>query len=431
MTKYILVGCHSGIEPHFSDLVSNLQLFHKEYPAKRIAEELSLKHYKDDSDYTNYPNITFALKDNDNFIKNLVCTIPSEFIWSSSNKRRGYDRPEEVNYVTNTSNMDEKVNGVRKGYSDKDAGTLNAYIRYYYDKENDIMYLYIVKNMGNHRFAMKAMANEGKSFDVLVKVQSHDFNEQLNQEDFIKIEADGHHSDADNRQSQNETQKFYSGYRSGHHQFVECFNFLLQQRLNYNGIMQQEYEAADNEYKKQFVHKDIDGKTVTYKDWPNLTSIMGLNKGISNGMFKKYTKENVCYALETIKEAAKITGETEINNTVIWSTASSFNSLCEKRGHTTTCKHLELKDYIIDLFRYSNENPMQDPLLLSSFTQKGGVKDVNYIAIEMYFKGRVFNTWMKRRRKKDRGYTASDPGFTHLIDGVDKLLRKQAAANCL
>ena len=58
-------------------------------------------------------------------------------------------------------------------------------------------------------------------------------------------------------------------------------------------------------------------------------------------------------------------------------------------------------------------------------------KDVNYIAIEMYFKGRVFNTWMKRRRKKDRGYTASDPGFTHLIDGVDKLLRKQAAANCL
>lgn len=422
MTKHIVVSCHSGITPHFSDLVSNTLLFKEEYSEQRIAEELSKKKYKDDSDYQNYPNILKVLEENNYDISNIVCTIPDEYIWSSSNKLRGYDRPEEVKYVQCTANLDEKVNGETKGFSDKDAGTLNAYIRFFYDEDTDTMYYYIVKNMGNHRFAMKAMANEGQPFDVLVKVQSHNLQKDLQQDDFIKIEADGHHSDADNRQSQNETQKFYSGYRSGHPQFVECFNYLLQKRLNYNGIMKQEYEAAEGDYKKKFED---------YETWPNLNSIQGLNKGLSNGIFAKYGKENVDYAIETLQKAMVHTKETQINNTILWVTASSFKSLCDVHENKTVCEHRVLQNYIVDLFKYSNKNPMQDDLKLKDFTQKGGIKDYNYIAIEKFFKGNVFNTWIKSKLNRKNGFTTDYPGFQHLINGVTGLLRKQAMSNCL
>ena len=423
MTKHILVSCHSGITPHFSDLVSNTLLFKKEYPEQRIVEEISTKNYKDDSDYQNYPNILKVLKENNYNISNIVCTIPDEYIWSSSNKLRGFDRPEDVRYVQCTTNMDEIVNGEKKGFSDKDAGTLNAYIRFFYDKDTDTMYYYIVKNMGNHRFAMKAMANEGQPFEVLAKVKSHDKSKEFKQEDFIKVEADGHHADADLRASQNENQKFYSGYRSGHPEFVDCFNYLLQKQLNYNGIMKQEYEAAEGDYKKKFDK---------HENWPNLNSIQGLNKGLTNGLFAKYGKENVDYAIDTIRKAAiKYTKETQINNTIIWVTASSFKSLCDVHENRTVCKHRELQNYILDLFKFSNTNIMQDPMKIKDFTQKGGIKDYNYIAIEKFFKGNVFNNWIKKTQNRKTGYTVDHPGFSHLIDGVTSLLRKQAMSNCL
>ena len=86
------------------------------------------------------------------------------------------------------------------------------YIRYDIDEFGNIK-VYCVKNMGNHRFWMKKLANRGASCEYLMKVKFHEgiVDTALTQEDFIRIEAAAHHADAGDRNTQVEGQKFASG----------------------------------------------------------------------------------------------------------------------------------------------------------------------------------------------------------------------------
>jgi hypothetical protein len=137
---------------------------------------------------------------------------------------------------------------------------------------------------------MKKLANRGQKVNLLFKIKFHDLDKNLNKDDFITIESDAHHSDADDRQSQNETQKFMSGYRAKRKELLDCFNYLKTNEIEYEGIMQ--LERVENS-----------------KNWPSLTSIMGFNKGQGNGIFKKFGDTNVNAAIGTAKEIVKITKE--------------------------------------------------------------------------------------------------------------------------
>ena len=103
------------------------------------------------------------------------------------------------------------------------------------------------------------LIDNGKITEVLMSVRFHKMG--LTQKEYIKIESERHTTDAGDRSGQNESQKFASSYRAGRKHAVECFNFLKNEKLNYDGIMQLErVEGAD--------------------DFLNLSSISGLKDGI-------------------------------------------------------------------------------------------------------------------------------------------------------
>ena len=108
-----------------------------------------------------------------------------------------------------TNLNEENQDGEPKGYRMSDAQTLSAMLR----PHPTILGTYIlVKFIGNNRVWMKLLANKGK--DSLVKMEVTFHEEGLTQKDYITIEAESHSTDAGNRSSQNELQKFASNYRS-------------------------------------------------------------------------------------------------------------------------------------------------------------------------------------------------------------------------
>lgn len=421
MNRYNVVKSN-GIElshPTQSDLVSNIALFNKYYPQTTLAE---IEDFTDNSDYSSYPTLESVINSfnpETDFDKSFVCRISEDYIWSSDFGKGGYDRTYEANdengkkvCLMNLRQKNQNSNK-SKGFNDDDAGTLNAYVRYEIG-DDGIISLTVVKNMGNHRFIMKKIATRNNKTEFLVKIKFHNFNNNLTVDDFITIEAETHHADADNRRNQNETQKFHSGLKAKRFEFVELFNFLKKHEVNYAGIMQLE-------------------KIPGSQDWVEITSIQGMNIGTSYGIFSKYKTENIQYAIDTIKKIARITGEKTFNNSVLQCLANIFHSLTDdhsykEKQHGPLMDKNQLQEFIIQFIEHKNKpDAFSDDSgsfkINDKLKQSKGVKSFNYVNAQVFWDNKAIVHWFKRKTGRQNGFSVDHPCMKHFVEQVDPLLR--------
>jgi hypothetical protein len=347
--------------------------------------------YIDNTKYSHYPHIDEFLQqdfNDDDLDKSYVIQVPINYIFSSESTRGGFDRTiwATENKVQNISNLNTpNDDGNPKGYNEADAGILAGMFRPgpIIDDSCDWQ---LVKYIGNNRVVKKLIANNGKITNVLMSVGFH--KEGLNKDEYIKIEAERHSTDAGDRSGQNESQKFASSYRSGRKHAVECFNFLKREKLNYDGIMQIEnVEDA--------------------KDFLNITSLSGLKEGVGNGFFKKFGESNVVAAIRTIRDIAKDTGETSIGMSPIECLSSIFQSFTEY-GKTKNANHMmfskkELKKFFVTYFNYMNNsngmfsgNGNKGNLLLKHLNASSSIKCMVYIGASKFWPA-LPNYWRKIR----------------------------------
>jgi|TARA_B110000211_G_scaffold77937_1_gene91391 hypothetical protein len=431
METYTLVT-HDQKTPHFTDLVSNSKIFNKKYDEKTLLE---LPSWSDNSDYSGFNTLEQVIKKHnpiDDKDKSYICVVEDNQIWSSCSKKDGYDRVSSVDYDKCINNLNQTINGniEVKGWNEDDADVLHGKIRFI--KKNDKTYLYLVKNRGNHRFVMKKLANKGTSTKHLFKIKFHDISDKyLNEEYFKMNEGDSHLTDCQDRNSQTEKQRFSAGLTARKPHFVDLFNFLKENKLNYNGIMQvRGVEKSDN--------------------WLEISSIQYLNGGTSNGAFKKYGKDNIVHALETIKRNTKYTGEKVLMNSVLLSLASVYQSFTtdqslfgikpsekedyesskSKKNYKPPFLVKELNKFFDDHIKWScsDDNPYknEEAFKFSNMAMTGKVKNMEFIFLNLLYSKLVSN------HKKIRGNTKNmlshgNKNVQHFLQKVnDPFLRKEA-----
>lgn len=371
--------------PLYSDLVNNKQLFDAEF----TESELYKFNYKDNTDYSHYQHIDDFLQQNfsdADLNKSYIVEVPIDYIWSSEKTKGGFDRTKWAtqNKDQNISNLNTPdADGKPKGYNEADAGVLAGMLR----PGPNSSYWQVVKYLGNNRIVKKLIANNGEITTVLMSVRFHE--QGLSQEEYIKIEAERHTTDAGDRSGQNESQKFASSYRSGRKNAVECFNFLKNEKLNYDGIMQIE---------------NVEGA----EDFLNITSLSGLKEGIGNGFFKRFGESNVRAAIGTVRKVAKITKETHIGTSPIECFSLMFQCFTEygktssPNGEKMFTKK-ELQDFFIAYFKKMNDE--NDPFsgggnksqfLLKHLNASGSIKCMVYIGVTKFWPA-LPNYWQNLR----------------------------------
>ena len=382
--------------PLYSDLVNNKQLFDDSF----TEEEVYNFDYEDNTNYDHYEHIDdFLQRDfsDDDLDKSYVIKVPIDYIWSSEKTQGGFDRAKWANEQgkdQNISNLNTpNGDGKPKGYNESDAGILSGIFRPgpIIGGRSDWQ---LVKYIGNNRICAKLIANNGKITEVLMSVRFHKMG--LTQKEYIKIESERHTTDAGDRSGQNESQKFASSYRAGRKHAVECFNFLKNEKLNYDGIMQLErVEGAD--------------------DFLNLSSISGLKDGIGNGFFKKFGESNVRAAIGTIREIAKITDENIIGVSPIECLSVIFQCFTGygKRPNSTQMMftHPELREFFIKYYEKMNNqddmfsgNGNKGKFLLKDLNANGSIKCMIYIGATKFWPA-LPNYWKNLRGTK---YSFSD-----------------------
>jgi hypothetical protein len=370
--------------PLYTDLVNNKQLFDDSFEETEL---YNLPDYKDTSDYTHYEHIDdFLQKDfsDDDMEKSYVLSVPIDYIWSSEKSKGGFDRAKwaNENKIQNISNLNTpNGDGKPKGYNESDAGIMSGLFR----PKGDSWQL--VKYIGNNRIVKKLIANNGKITDILMSVRFHE--KGLSQKDYIKIEAERHTTDAGDRSGQNESQKFASSYRSGRKHAIETFNFLKNNKLNYDDIMQIEgVEGAD--------------------DFLNLTSLSGIKEGVGNGFFKRFGEENVISAIGTIRKIALVTKEKTIGVSPIECISLMFNCFTDygKKENSTQMMFTkpELQDFFVKYFTKMNDKSdmfsgSKGELLLKHLSASGSMKDMVYIAALKFWPA-ISNYWMQLRETR-------------------------------
>ena len=373
--------------PLYSDLVNNKQLFDNTFTDSELYEF----NYKDNSNYFHYPHIDdFLQRDfsDDDLSKSYVIQVPIDYIWSSEKTKGGFDRAiwATQNKTQNINNLNTPNGGGNpKGYNEADAGILAGMFR-----PGPIIGgscdWQLVKYIGNNRIVKKLIANNGEITNVLKSVTFHE--QGLEQSDYIQIEAERHTTDAGDRSGQNESQKFASSYRSGRKHAVDTFNFLKNEKLNYDGIMQIEgVEGAE--------------------DFLNLTSLSGLKEGMGNGFFKRFGEGNVRAAIGTVRKIAKITGEKSVGMSPIECLSIMFQCFTEY-GKTPNSNQMmftkpELQNFFVKYFeRMNNEDDMfsgngnKSQFLLRHLNANGSIKCMVYIGATKFWPA-LPNYWMRMR----------------------------------
>lgn len=413
----------------FKDLVSNLSLFNQYYTNDVLNHIEDIDKLHDNSDYSNFPTFEEVVNSFDpetDYNRTFVCRVSEDQLWSSDSSKGGFDRTTEAHREHSKKqiieNLKEKIINPEtgyeeyKGFNDEDAGILNARVRYVYDYDTKQYYLTLVKNMGNHRFIMKKIVNRNGQTEYLTKIKFHDLNANLEEKDFIKIESESHHTDADNRRNQNESQKFYSGYKSGKKKYVELGNWLKKNKIEYAGFL--ELEGMSNDFE--------------------LSSIQNLNQGTSYGLFSEYGSDNVQWAVETIKEVKKITKEHLINNTVLRCFAFGFKALTEDYSVTfgsdlkEACSKEQLFDFFVGYTKYKNGNSdfLSTPtwMMNDSLRQTKAIKSIPYIFAMTFWQHGIFKSWHRKINERQNGISVDHPCLKYIISKTDEMLQQPVSS---
>jgi len=400
--------------PLYSDLVNNKQLFDDSFEES----ELYKFNYKDNSNYSHYEHIDDFLQkdfDDDDLERSYVIQVPIDYIWSSEKSKGGFDRTKwaNENKNQNISNLNTlEDDGTAKGYNESDANILSGMFRPGINIGGSCDWQ-LVKYIGNNRIIKKLIANNGEITNVLMSVRFHE--QGLSKEEYIQIEAERHSTDAGDRSGQNENQKFASLYRSKRKDAVECFNFLKNEKLNYDGIMQIENVEGAN-------------------DFLNLTSISGLKEGVGNGFFKKFGESNVRAAIGTVRKVAKVTGETHIGMSPIECLSTMFQCFTEYGKKENAVQMMftkeELQNFFVAYFTKMNDksdmfsgNGNKSQFLLKHLNANGSIKCMVYIGATNFWPA-LPNYW---QRIRDTENSFSDSCWAvkkYILKSKDSMLKR-------
>ena len=411
-------------EKLYDDLVNNFKQFH----IHNSESDLLDFHGKwdDDSDYSDYRTIEDLLENltEEDLDRTYVVRCPISYIFSSDkgDETAGFDRT--LWSVDKKTGRDKNIRNLTKyrGFVAEHCGILSVRLRYD-EKTNKWQ---ISKNKGNNRLVMKLLANDGHDSTILVELRFH--KQDMSWKEQQRIEAQTHSADAEDRNSQNEDQKFFSSYRAEEEPALECFQFMKKYNLDYNGIMKQEKVATEGRI--------------------NLTSLKGFKDGITNGYFKKFGHENVVIAVSTISEIARdITKETTVASTSIESFALMFDTFTTKGGKKKDSVPLftkeSLKEFFLEFFREKNrmmeisdkhsrfKQKKPTSYKLNNLANSGAIKNTYYISVVNFFGDPNLNLhlWFMSDDDKERKYGLGPDSFAtnSLIRGCkDPHLIKEA-----
>ena len=391
----------------YGDLVNNFELFHNNITTKELAE---LPNWKDTSDYSHFPHIDDFLEDvsEDDMEKSHIVRCPIKYIFSSEESLGGFDRPIWANTKGDPkcrSNLNIlNGNGKAKGYVEADAGILAGYLRPYNGEWN------LVKYIGNNRVRMKLLANRGENTEVLIEIRFH--TNGLSLSEYIQLESERHTTDAGDRSGQNEVQKFTSAFRSKRSDAVECFDFLINNKLDFNGIMK------------------LEGIDTT--DFLEITSLGGIKDGRSNGYFRRFGEINVQSAVGTIHRLAHITNEKNFGSSQLIAFSMMFKCFTEygKKHNSTTMMFTreELQNFFVEFYTEMNSSQAawkkKKTLLLSDLNASGTLKDMAYMNV-MTFWPAIVEYWM-HIREAEIGFRQDCYAITQLLKfSNNEYLRKE------
>ena len=366
----------------YGDLVNNFQLFHDNITAKELAD---LPNWKDNTDYSHHPHIDDFLEDvsEEDMERAHIVRCPIEYIFSSEESLGGFDRPIWANTKGDPkqrANLNiPNGDGKPKGYVEADAGVLAGYLRPYSGEWN------LVKFIGNNRVRMKLLVTRGGKTEVLIEIRFHKTG--LSVDDYIELESERHTTDAGDRSGQNEVQKFTSAFRSNRKDAVECFHFLKNNELDFNGIMK------------------LEGIDTT--DFLEITSLGGIKDGRSNGYFRRFGEINVQSAVGTIHRLAHITNEKSFGSSQLIAFSMMFKCFTEygkkETSPTSMFTREELQNFFVEFYTEMNSSQAawkkKKTLLLSDLNASGTLKDMAYMNV-MTFWPAIVEYWMHIRDSK-------------------------------
>lgn len=403
--------------PYFRDLIHNFNYFHNHQMTEEKLLSYSNK-WKDNSNLNHLPTVEDLL----NTVpyeelmsgQQFVCKIPVSMVWTSAKSYGGYDRIEKVSIEKCIEKLNQKTFGDSelKGFSDADAGVLQAKVRITPNGEGgyDVT---IVKFIGNHRIVKKLLANGGEDGYVRMMISFHNTN-IYSLDNYIAVESEGHTTDAGDRVSQNEEQRFFSGLRAKRTEWVQVYNWMRSMEVNYRDIMNiDSVEGAE--------------------DFITLKSLQGLNRGTENGMFREYGKDNVNNAMRIIKRIAKeITGESTILITPLHCMTQMYWAFTDLPGKTNNGAPLftveELDRFMMQFFTMKNTvvNPFESEDMdrknprfsINELKQSGSMKSYAYINAHTFWP--YINDCFKQNKQSKTGIGSDGAAMKMFLSKCDQ-----------
>ena len=304
---------------------------------------------------------------------------------------------------------------------------------------NGVKHFSVKKAEGNGRVVKGLVTVKGKDVRFPMNISFHP--ESLSQLEMHQLEAKMHHVDAEERASQNESQKFASGYAAGIPEYVFCYNLLWDLELDYDGVMNSKRESQGLPLFK------------------SVGSLSGINKGENQGHFRKekdgslhcdhpgieYWKSAALIA----KKISDVTEEDVINGTSIQGIASMLHSFCQNLNPTAKDSSLkkplfsesELENFFVDHAEESRESweilnerrkkKGSKPLLpnyfkLKEFVVNKSTKSIEAIAARIFFKNKLLVNYYLDITGKTNGFSTDNSNIKHFIrKAKDKSLQDE------
>ena len=479
MSKKILVASDGNPEkthlPSIKTAVSNLSVFNEQYTPKILKD---IEDFEDDSKSSLSRLLTYEEiieeYDPENPPKpteSFDCRVKDIHIFSSEKseydpvtKSNGYDRVYEqtkatydkIKFHVDMLRKPDAYGKPNKGFVGGDCNTLSARIRV--SKKGDTYVFTLMKTAGNGRFVKLKIANNGGPIELPFKIYFHPIDEDV--EIMNAVEAAQHHTDAQERMSQNEDQKFASAIVAKLPEAIYCRDFLFECGLDYKG-----HTNALRKYENDNVKREDEKKPL----WPSITSISAINLGEGKGLFSTKKKDAAGRRFAELgfrtakKIAEKITFEKEIPTTAAFLFSSMYHSFCQLHGSATAkdstknpefsveqmedflCEYCEMKvdeaknrskKKTTNFSKFTKKKGKEETFSLKSLSLSTGIKSLEYIACLHFWQdtgdGPLIKVWWMNETGRDYGFSVASQGVKNFLRKVsddslrNDMIRKMA-----
>ena len=298
----------------------------------------------------------------------------------------GYDRLNKYDEIISKA---PKFMKKKEGFS-ATSDTLHAMVRWIYDDNGKVVDFVLVKDRGNLRCHMALASNAGEDVSVLVAVDFHELN--LSNAQMLQIEAETFVEDAKDRRGHDPVTSFRSGYLAKRKQFVAQKHFL-------ENILKVDFGGIINSERRRLKKPELPF-TLTSTQRFDFT----VHDGHEAGYITKYGKENLVYAIETLKEIMNIrkAGDILVTSSIhtFAKTFYYFTEAPEKLGITNQddkrcpvnpfSDKESIKEALIHLYTLSNvnrHNPNKSKVYthkLSTIQKSGSDKDTTWLGFKNY-----------------------------------------------